>query len=73
MLLLGSGSELVNSLTHDVEVPVMATAAPGRSSLSTRLGVLTLLLLCTVQFLDILDASIVNVALPSVQRDLHFS
>jgi hypothetical protein len=51
----------------------MATAAPGRSSLSTRLGVLTLLLLCTVQFLDILDASIVNVALPSVQRDLHFS
>jgi EmrB/QacA subfamily drug resistance transporter len=26
-----------------------------------------------VQFLDILDTSIVNVALPSIQRDLHFS
>jgi len=30
-------------------------------------------LLCAVQFLDILDSSIVNVALPSIQRDLRFS
>jgi EmrB/QacA subfamily drug resistance transporter len=35
--------------------------------------VLTLTLLCTVQFLDIVDTSIVNVALPSIQRSLHFS
>ena len=43
------------------------------SFLSTRLGVLTLVLLCAVQFLDIVDGSIVNVALPSIQRDLNFS
>ncbi len=30
-------------------------------------------LLCAVQFLDLLDASIVNIALPSIRRDLHFS
>ena len=34
---------------------------------------LTLVLLCAVQFLDFLDGSIVNVALPSIQHDLHFS
>jgi EmrB/QacA subfamily drug resistance transporter len=44
-----------------------------RLGLRSRLGVLTLLLLCAVQFLDIVDTSIVNVALPSVQRSLHFS
>jgi EmrB/QacA subfamily drug resistance transporter len=41
--------------------------------LRSRLGVLTLLLLAGVQFLDIVDASIVNVALPSIQRSLGFS
>ena len=41
--------------------------------LRSRLGALTLLLLCAVQFLGIVDASIVNVALPSIQRSLHFS
>jgi EmrB/QacA subfamily drug resistance transporter len=29
--------------------------------------------LCGVQFLDVVDASIVNVALPSIQHSLHFS
>ncbi len=29
-------------------------------------------LVCTGQFMVVLDASIVNVALPSIQRDLHF-
>ena len=43
------------------------------SFLSTRVGVLTLVLLCAVQFLDIVDSSIVNVALPSIQHKLHFS
>ena len=37
------------------------------------LGVLTLLLLCGVQFLDVVDSSITNVAFPSIQRALHFS
>ncbi|MDX6255324.1 MAG: hypothetical protein QOJ11_1658, partial [Frankiales bacterium] len=43
------------------------------SFLGTRRGKLTLALLCGVQFLDILDASIVNVALPSIQHSLSFS
>ncbi|WP_063770269.1 MFS transporter [Streptacidiphilus melanogenes] len=34
---------------------------------------MTLVLLCAVQFLDIVDAAIVNVALPSIQRSLNFS
>ncbi|QOV38254.1 MFS transporter [Streptomyces ferrugineus] len=41
--------------------------------LATRRGVFTLLLLCAVQFLDIVDSSIVNVALPSIRHDLGFS
>ena len=41
--------------------------------LRSRLGLLTLVLLCAVQFLDIVDSAIVNVALPSIQRDLGFS
>src|SRR4051794_23842990 len=44
-----------------------------RSLLRTRPGVLTLLLLCAVQFLDVVDSSITNVAFPSIQRDLQFS
>jgi MFS family permease len=43
------------------------------SFLATRRGKLTLALLCAVAFLDFVDASIVNVALPSIRRDLHFS
>ena len=34
---------------------------------------LALLLLATTQFIVVLDASIVNVALPSIGTDLHFS
>jgi EmrB/QacA subfamily drug resistance transporter len=50
------------------------TADPGEPSLlSTRTGVLTLLLLCAVQFLDVVDGSIVNVALPSIEHSLRFS
>jgi len=43
------------------------------SFLATRRGKLVLVFLCAVAFLDFLDTSIVNVALPSIQRDLHFS
>src|SRR3954470_2929145 len=52
--------------------PIAAPAAPP-SALATRRGRLTLALLCTIAFLDFVDASIVNVALPSIRRDLHFS
>ena len=41
--------------------------------LRTRRGALTLALLLLVQFLDFLDVSIVNVALPSIKHDLGFS
>ncbi len=41
--------------------------------LRSRLGIVTLLLLCAVQFLDIVDVGVVNVALPSIQHSLHFS
>src|SRR6266849_1168469 len=50
------------------------TAVNGQPSfLATRRGKLTLALLCAVGFLDFIDASIVNLALPSIRHDLHFS
>ena len=51
----------------------MATTAQPTSFLATRQGKLLLTLLCAVAFLDFLDASIVNVALPTIRRDLHFT
>src|SRR6516164_2977166 len=45
----------------------------GRLVLRSRLGAITLALLCAVQFLDIADSAIVNVALPSIQHSLGFS
>ncbi len=53
---------------------MQAQAGNGQPSLlHTRLGALTLLLLCGVQFLDVVDSSITNVALPSIQHALRFS
>ena len=43
------------------------------SYLATRRGKLTLTLLCGIAFLDFVDGSITNVALPSIRRSLHFS
>jgi EmrB/QacA subfamily drug resistance transporter len=51
----------------------MATATPQPSSLATRRGKLTLALLAAIAFLDFVDASIVNIALPSIRHDLGFS
>jgi len=57
----------------------MSTVAPdllttdSRLVLRSRLGAITLVLLCAVQFLDIVDSAIVNVALPSIQHSLGFS
>jgi EmrB/QacA subfamily drug resistance transporter len=53
--------------------PAAATAAASDSFLATRRGKITLALLCAVAFLDFVDASIVNIALPSIRRALHFS
>jgi EmrB/QacA subfamily drug resistance transporter len=51
----------------------MSVISPQGSFLSTRRGALTLLLLCAVQFIDIIDSSIMNVALPSIRTSLGFS
>jgi EmrB/QacA subfamily drug resistance transporter len=55
-----------------LEVFEMA-AATQPSFLATGRGKLTLALLCAVAFLDFVDASIVNVALPTIRHQLHFS
>src|SRR5436309_1703312 len=51
----------------------MTPSAPKTSFLATSRGKLTLALLAAIAFLDFVDASIVNVALPSIRRDLGFS
>ena len=48
-------------------------STPEPSLLSTRRGKLILALLASVAFLDFVDASIVNIALPHIRRDLNFS
>jgi EmrB/QacA subfamily drug resistance transporter len=52
---------------------VAAGEAAEQSSLSSRRGIAILLLLCLVQFMDVLDASILNIALPSIKKDLGFT
>jgi EmrB/QacA subfamily drug resistance transporter len=52
-------------------VPEATVSQP--SFLATRRGKLMLAFLCGVAFLDFVDASIVNVALPSIRHGLHFS
>src|SRR5579862_5896740 len=48
-------------------------ATSARLGVRSRRGAFTLALLCAVQFLDIADSAIVNVALPSIQHSLGFS
>jgi EmrB/QacA subfamily drug resistance transporter len=49
------------------------STTPEPALLATRRGKLMLALLCAVAFIDFIDGSIVNIALPSIRRDLHFS
>src|SRR5262249_13002026 len=51
----------------------MATGPSNSSFLATRRGRLTLAVLCGVAFLDFVDASIINLALPAIRHDLHMS
>ena len=51
----------------------MAAETQPQSFLSTSRGKLTLALLASIAFLDFVDASIVNIALPSIRTDLGFS
>jgi EmrB/QacA subfamily drug resistance transporter len=57
--------------------PYPVTASPEEAApaslLSSRRGVAILLLLSLVQFMDVLDASILNIALPSIKTDLGFT
>jgi EmrB/QacA subfamily drug resistance transporter len=48
----------------------MTTIAVNPSVLASRRGKFTLALLCAVAFLDFIDASIVNIALPAIREDL---
>src|ERR1700761_4750699 len=52
---------------------LMPSPAAPTSFLATSRGRLTLVFLCGIGFLDFVDASIVNVALPSIRHHLHFS
>src|SRR5215510_9913653 len=52
---------------------VVGDEVPESSMLSSGRGVAILLLLSIVQFMDVLDASILNIALPSIKQDLGFS
>src|SRR5690242_21740055 len=51
----------------------MAATPTGPSFLVTRRGKLPLALLWAIAFLDFIDASIVNIALPDIRKDLGFS
>src|ERR671931_1019440 len=53
--------------------PALGELPASPSFLATRQGKLTLAFLCMVGFMDFVDASIVNVALPSIRGDLGFS
>jgi MFS family permease len=46
--------------------------ASGLSLSSDRRRWVTLAVVCLAQLMIVLDVTIVNVALPSIQRDLHF-
>jgi hypothetical protein len=55
-------------MSTETNPPVVSpNEAPAASPLSSRRGVAILLLLCLVQFMDVLDASILNIALPSIK------
>jgi EmrB/QacA subfamily drug resistance transporter len=51
----------------------MDSTATDNSFLSTRRGKLILALVCLAAFLDVIDTTIVNVALPSIREHIHFS
>jgi MFS family permease len=51
----------------------VATGSSDPPFLATTRGRLTLAVLCAVAFLDFVDASIINLALPAIRHDLHVS
>jgi EmrB/QacA subfamily drug resistance transporter len=55
------------------EAPARAEGAPRPSGGRERRRWIALAVLCLGQLMMVLDATIVNVALPAIQRDLHFT
>jgi EmrB/QacA subfamily drug resistance transporter len=51
----------------------MGSTATDNSLLATRQGKLILALVCLAAFLDVIDTTIVNVALPSIRENIHFT
>jgi EmrB/QacA subfamily drug resistance transporter len=51
----------------------MSSTATDNSFLATRQGKLILALVCLAAFLDVIDTTIVNIALPSIREHIHFT
>ncbi len=67
----------MNTSTRDISPPQVASTndastAKGQKAAERR-SLFVLILLCSAQFMVVLDFSIVNVALPAIQRDLGFT
>jgi MFS family permease len=56
-----------------MEAVSMHSTARDNSFLSTRHGKLILALVCLAAFLDVIDTTIVNIALPSIREHIHFT
>ncbi|MBV9472952.1 MAG: MFS transporter, partial [Solirubrobacterales bacterium] len=65
-----SETQAIPSTPAPAGVPAPAST-PGRARETNRW--LVLVIACLAQFMVVLDATVVNVALPSIQRGLHFS
>ena len=55
------------------EMSLEAPSAPTGAPRSSRLRWWALVVVCLAMFMNALDSSIVNVALPDIQKELHFS
>ncbi len=66
----------MDTFTHAVDAPQALAANDSTTqnrNTSNKNSLLVLILLCSAQFMVVLDFSIVNVALPAIQRDLGFT